>query len=301
MKYLRCDVQIKECIDEIKNELTHYLKLESENGSKLCELNYTDGNIPEYKDIGIQMLYLFRYMYAYSFEYREMYETLFLENNYENEVRVLSLGCGNYMDYWGLVHTKNVPKRVQYTGVDIINWEYKFQKREQDEISFENCDIFYYLKNCKNINYDIVTIPKSMSEVFDFTPLSDTLKLIALKNGKVHLLISFRPNDDDTDKIKKIFEELNKDSNLTLKKIDSKFSDKTKYPQSFIGNYGHYIPLVECQAFEKELEKKCSEIKSKNKCINNNCVGLNRSPLSNIREDDGKEKLKHVILTLEKK
>ena len=44
------------------------------------------------------------------------------------------------MDYWSLVQSiekKNLECEVRYVGIDEIDWNYKFDKRDGDELYFK--------------------------------------------------------------------------------------------------------------------------------------------------------------------
>ena len=68
----------------------------------LKEFRYDQMNIPNYEDIFIRQLYLLRYFPAYVVEYYRMYRYLF--NNYQvkPDYRILSIGTGCALDYYGL-------------------------------------------------------------------------------------------------------------------------------------------------------------------------------------------------------
>lgn len=70
----------------------------------LKEVHYDAGRIPDYSNIHVQQLYLLRYAYAYAFEYKQMYEYLFKRYSVGTPIHVMSIGCGNMIDYWSLAH-----------------------------------------------------------------------------------------------------------------------------------------------------------------------------------------------------
>ena len=77
--------------------------------------------------------YVLRYFSAYLEEYQFLYSRI-IQDNEENdnriqEYRVLSIGCGNAVDYDGLrfalLKADRSIEQVSYTGVDIVDWGFK--------------------------------------------------------------------------------------------------------------------------------------------------------------------------------
>lgn len=56
----------------------------------------------DYQKKYIQDLYALRYMYAYAYEYKGMFHRLLAEQQFAGGMKVLSVGCGNGIDFWAL-------------------------------------------------------------------------------------------------------------------------------------------------------------------------------------------------------
>lgn len=102
-------------------------------------LNYQSGIKPDYDDIHIQQYYLLRYAFSYAFEYKCMFISLFEKEVFTDSIRITSIGCGNMIDYWALVEAlkddDNATYRVEYTGIDVIDWNYKIKPKKGTKLS----------------------------------------------------------------------------------------------------------------------------------------------------------------------
>lgn len=59
-----------------------------------------------------------------------------------------------FLDYWSLVQSiekKNLECEVRYVGIDEIDWNYKFDKRDGDELYFKKGNAINFLKKIKNL------------------------------------------------------------------------------------------------------------------------------------------------------
>lgn len=103
-----------------------------EKHPKLCELktvNYDRDAFPNYNHIHVQEDYLLRYAFAYAFEYKKMYDKIFGEalSVLPETIRILSIGCGNGIDYWAAAQVIDKIKpniKIEYVGVDKCKWKY---------------------------------------------------------------------------------------------------------------------------------------------------------------------------------
>lgn len=53
-----------------------------------------------------------------------------------------------FLDYWSLVQSiekKNLECEVRYVGIDEIDWNYKFDKRDGDELYFKKGNAINFL------------------------------------------------------------------------------------------------------------------------------------------------------------
>lgn len=156
-------ITINKYLDDILFDFKEYVT----SGVRLCDLkevHFDAGNLPDYSDIHVQQLYLLRYAYAYSFEYKRMYASLIRRMNPGMEIAVTSIGCGSMIDYWAL--TRVVPNRcaIRYRGIDTIDWSYRMEQRPQDDVLFRNADAVELVSKAKGLTADAYIFPKSISE-----------------------------------------------------------------------------------------------------------------------------------------
>lgn len=184
------------------------------SADKLCDLrNITfEGNtLPDYTNIHIQQLYILRYAYAYAYEYKIMYNELFRQFDIGSQITVTSIGCGNMIDYWSLNEALYEAGRsdciITYRGLDIIDWRYKVDKRDNDKVYPIIGDAIQYFQTVNLLDSDIYIFPKSISEFsdYDFNKLCDCFKTKPILKDKFSLLISIRPvevwNGKDSDRV----------------------------------------------------------------------------------------------------
>lgn len=185
---------------KVFNDFQNYL----ETSDTLCDLKSItfEGNcLPEYSNIHVQQLYLLRYAYAYAYEYKSMYIELFKNFSFGSEVSVTSVGCGNMIDYWSLrealQENGNGETIINYTGLDLIDWQYKIKSREADSFRFKQVDAIKYFKAAARLDSDVYFFPKSISEFtnYDFIKLCDCFRNTPIIKDTFCLLISIRPVD----------------------------------------------------------------------------------------------------------
>lgn len=55
-----------------------------------------------------------------------MFDTLFAREKFKDSIEVASIGCGNMIDYWGLVEALGEIGSgecyIKYRGIDTIDW-----------------------------------------------------------------------------------------------------------------------------------------------------------------------------------
>jgi len=208
-------------------DITEYLENIYENfcnlsngENYLCELKKLDfqaGNLPDYTNISIQQLYLLRYAFAYAFEYSYMYKEILPKMVGKELIKVTSIGCGTMIDYWALAYCiNNKLHRIRYTGIDEIDWNYKFTHRENDEMHFLMGNVKDFFNKTEKFTSDIYFFPKSISE-FNSDEMNTICESFANKNiekDKIYLCISLRCDpgsmDRDINKTKSIVEALKK-------------------------------------------------------------------------------------------
>lgn len=168
-----------------------------ESGVSLCPLkdtHFDGGKLPDYSDPHVQQLYLLRYTCAYAFEYKQMYRTLLQRIPPEQPLEILSIGCGNLVDYWALTQVSGEKRPLRYLGLDVIDWCWRFYPRRQDQVEFLQTDVLEYLQNVPELTADIYMFPKSISEFSfeDFGTLCQRLGGKLTHKDKVHFLFSLR-------------------------------------------------------------------------------------------------------------
>lgn len=195
---------------------------------RLCKfkgLTFEAGTLPDYEDINIQQLYLLRYAFAYAFEYSQMYLSVLSQMGDIKQISVTSVGCGSMIDYWALVHALECKRvencNIRYVGIDEIDWNYKFDKREEDEVHFLIGNAKdYFEKNQKFIS-DVYFFPKSISEFSDeeMDILTNCLESKPILNDKFFVCISIREDqgsmDRDMQKTKRIIDAIEKNGFIT--------------------------------------------------------------------------------------
>lgn len=264
---------------------------------KLCELktvNYDSAKLPNYNDKYVQEFYLLRYAFAYAFEYKQMYEKILPKDNTLPEtIRILSIGCGNGIDYWSAAQAiennhNQVKASIDYLGIDRCSWEYSPKEREGDRFVIEHQDVGEFFCEHKRIEPDVVIFPKSLSEFDDNTihKLCSEFREIEIPCKDLTLLFSLREKEknksDDLNKAKLIIDAFENNINTKLCGDNSELENKVftnenvgivsldktfKYPDE---TYDYMGKLSErCLCFQLLGEQCCNDCSDK----------LNRHPI----------------------
>lgn len=187
-------ISINDYLHKILDDFASYL----DEGHKLCNLksvNFDQGRLPDYKDIHVQQYYLLRYAYAYAFEYKKMYETLFERFTPHGSLNVTSIGCGTMIDYWALACIlKQGPYpdvSVNYIGIDLIDWYYLIPERQKDTVTFCQNDVLDEFSQYESLDSDIYFFPKSISEFSDdeYDDLCKIFEQTPILANRLHILI----------------------------------------------------------------------------------------------------------------
>ena len=211
-------------LQDCYKDVSKYYQEEAEEAIELFKtLNY-DNNIPDYNNPYIQELYALRYMYAYGYEYREMFRRLFAAQKIPKVMHILSIGCGNGIDYWAfrsacsmVLEEDRTNVFYSYTGIDRVNWMWRFGEKyieHNSNVQYETCDAAEFLrKNQAALPYNIIIFPKSICEFPEevFEQICDTLANAGFKftskgreynTKEVHFLVSLRWKEDaDPDRL----------------------------------------------------------------------------------------------------
>lgn len=140
---------------------------------RLCAckgVTYEAGQSPDYADPMVQESYMLRFFPAYLAEYYFMYKNTLARDFLPEQLNVLSIGCGCGVDLWGLYYAirerrENPNTRINYTGVDLVEWRYRdpfglqhVRFLNQDITAWEELDSHYY---------NVFVFPKCIGEFPD--------------------------------------------------------------------------------------------------------------------------------------
>lgn len=189
-------------------EINTYVKMKAEKlakkveaGVSLCgyrSLRFDNGNLPDYNDDIVQDVYAIRYSMAYALEYKEMYKKLSQRMLVKDSLKVVSLGCGTMIDYWALKQVFN-DTRINYQGIDVIDWRDKFAPCSNDTVEFTQQSICDYFNECSQLDADVYIFPKSISEL-DGEMLDNICRIFAAKGmmkDEIHIMFSLRASQNN--------------------------------------------------------------------------------------------------------
>lgn len=203
-------------LHECHSELEAYLRDDPDAAEVLKTLDYGEGQEQNYDDPHIQQLYALRYMYAYAYEYREMFRRLLSTQKLPPIIQLLSIGCGNGIDYWAIQEAQsNSPREdwkfVHYTGLDRVHWRKCWGRDYMDRIkgdaTYLSEDAVHFLQENPILKYTVILFPKSIGEFSDadFSEICRAFSTArfqfvgkdgaAHQNNKIHILVSLRKNN----------------------------------------------------------------------------------------------------------
>lgn len=190
-------ITIAEYLQKVYEDLQKYV----ENDVCLCKLKkltFEAGALPDYTDKNIQQLYILRYAFSYAYEYSQMYKTVLEQMDDVEHISVTSIGCGNLVDYWGLLHALEKKGKedscIRYFGIDKINWNYKFPVRPEDEVYYLVEDAKEFLANNSQFASDIYFFPRSISEFSneELAAMANIFSSKKIQKNKFFICISLR-------------------------------------------------------------------------------------------------------------
>ncbi|MDE7158247.1 MAG: hypothetical protein K2N74_01600 [Clostridiales bacterium] len=281
---------ISDFISRVYSDFEKYI-----NGQeKLCDLKkatFYGDRLPDYTNEHVQQVYLLRYCLAYAYEYKRMYETVFLRGGFSPKVEVVSIGCGSMLDYWSCAEVVNTygDYSIDYTGIDLNDWKYKIEKRKHDVVRFLQQDVVDWLYAIAGLTADIVIFPKSISEFSDevFDKICESFGRKPIVKDRFHLMVTLRYDpqmgkvkEDDMDKSVKLYNAIrakgflcNDDINRTLPEIKGdRYIDEAdetlSFPQEFEWNSLNYL-----------TDKCCASDDEKAKCLHDCENIINRVPM----------------------
>lgn len=294
------DCYIKDILEDFKEYL--------EEGNELCflkSLQYQSGMIPEYNDIHIQQLYLLRYVFAYAFEYKSMFGTLFGRKKYSDSIKITSVGCGNMIDYWSLLEALGERGErkciINYRGVDTVDWNYKIKPRLQDNMNYIKSNAADSFDNANKLISDIYIFPKSISEfsLDDFEKICNAFKNKVIVKNSVHILISLRVDDGSMDRdmsrTEKLINSLNMNGFATKDTYNRYiyYSDENKGIKGY--DYKFNYPNEAIDIIKSLNQKCCTFINSGQNCEDECKMYLNRWPVLKPTT------IRYQVLTFERK
>lgn len=163
-------ISINDYIDNILSDFEAYI----ESSDCLCELHdlrFDGGHIPDYSNLPVQQLYLLRYAYGYAFEYKQMFQSMAPQKWATDTLVLTSIGCGTMLDYWAarkiLDNAGRSDLPVRYTGIDLLDWQYKMPCAPGDTTNYLVGDAIAYLRGKSVWDDDVFIFPKSISEFSD--------------------------------------------------------------------------------------------------------------------------------------
>jgi len=205
-----------------------------------------------------------------------------------DNVAVASIGCGNFLDYWALVKTVEKKKKdcnIRYVGIDEIDWNYKAEKRKQDEVLFKKGDAVKFFEQNKEFISDIYFFPKSISEFSN-----EEMKIIVYNfkskpvvKDKIILCFSIRANEYSR------IRDMNKTGQIVqaLEENGYKQNNEKNVSWSFIENKGiilidsAYRYPQDAYDYVINLNKKCNRyIETGTNCKSECERYLNRKPIT---------------------
>ena len=94
------------------------------------------------------------------------------------------------IDYWAAAEClEDIGSdcRIIYEGLDLIDWNYKIEKRRNDIVSFKPEDISDWFNEIDELGSDIYIFPKSISEFSndEFENICEGFESLKIKKDKI--------------------------------------------------------------------------------------------------------------------
>lgn len=262
---------INKKMNEIYEDFNRNLK-EEKQYCVLKKFRFDGNNIPDYKNEILQQYYLLKYLPAYFAEYYYIYLKVIDSNFLVNNFNILSIGCGSGIDLWSIHYAiKNLKcdKKIRYTGLDIIEWEYWDDCSEESYFIEQDVNDLIRLDENK---YNIIVFPKSIGEfsLNSFNSLKEAINNTDFTSERIILIVSMRIKRvySDLERVKNIvsiFEDL---GYIVKERKWTKFKKKEiKKDITFNYKIKDIIPDLE---YPKYIEKSMSEFYKKCEGYTNN-------------------------------
>lgn len=281
-------IDINTYIDTICDDFCEYLNA----NVCLCELkkmHYDAGKVPNYTNIHNQQLYLLRYAYAYAFEYKYMYSHLLKSFPTKDTLEVMSIGCGNMIDYWSLTQSINPETSIIYKGYDSVDWAYKFSKRDCDKCQLVLGDALDSIEALDYFSADIIVFPKSISEfsLDSIDRICACIKDKGILKDNISMLVSLRADqgsqERDMEKVKRLYNAIIAAGFTTDTDVSTvaSFTFKSKKIRELDTSFSHPSKIVDLLPV---LYTKCKKYIENGQCCENDCEErLNRWPMLSCR------------------
>ena len=201
--------EVEKVITQVHDDLINFLEIEP-SIEIFQSLRFDQGNIPDYSEPLIQQMYLLRYLFAYAYEYYGLFNCIIenLEFELYPKTRILSIGCGMAIDYLALRKTMDdypdtKDTLIDYIGVDLVDWLYRFDSLKSDNFKFHKQDINCWMKSHKFelLSRDIIIFPKSISEFTEEQFNALICSMISIEGefsrNRIVLCGSFRKTDSN--------------------------------------------------------------------------------------------------------
>jgi hypothetical protein len=161
---------MKTLINEMMRQVLKDFRASLDGLDRFCELRevtFTSDHSPDYSSRIQQQLYMLRYFPAYLAEYYFIYGELLDAGFLPLPLRVLSIGCGCGVDYYGLhlaARDRGImpAASMQYHGLDRVAWNY--------QTTLKNPAVCYCTINpgkgyIRHRGWNVYSFPKSIGEL----------------------------------------------------------------------------------------------------------------------------------------
>jgi len=265
----------------------------------LKNVNYNTDTLPDYSDPMVQRYYILRYHFAYAFEYEYMFNKVIDDYISKGKIRILSIGCGNGIDYWStrrVIDKKNAAIDIEYVGIDAVNWRDKILPASNDSVEYFECDLKDINQIIGRFEPDVLVFPKSISEI---TRVGiEALAASVNFPNKFYMFVSLRETDSNMDV------DMRKTANIVerFSKLDfstnGDYNRYTYFTDSCCGIKGIYYDYNypdKVMNFLSELNTECPNYIETGKNCEPSCITkLKRMPILTVNH------IKYQIIKFEK-
>lgn len=251
-----------------------------------CALQNFDLHTTSYEDELNQEYYLLKYFPAYFTEYYHALNRFFSIYK-KNTLKVISIGCGAGIDFYALqlyITTNGLNIELDYTCIDIIDWNYK---PNENNFNFIHADINDIEDNIFN-DVDLIIFPKILTEL-DRNTIEHIINLIETSylNKEIYFLNSYITDDshdnqriDGIEQFKIICNKLQENGFKIDNNVNCTTYTHFKEHQGLRAIYEFFIYPQEILDILSELEKNCNYAQESIEC--NQC-NIGTFPMMNTK------------------